>query len=188
MFEDIRIADLPKRTEIKYIDDLVLAMDDLKFESEHPRGERGRFRKKEEDKKVRSKINQIKIDYSKDNILPEINETDAKKLGVKPRKVRLKKSIIERNKIRHPDVKEEETVEIIGNALYKPEKIIKGKGRDTYFHFISRSKGNESPLVLLDVQISEDGFFDIVHYFKVREKSKEFLLKNSEEVGLPFPT
>lgn len=168
--------------------DELMSMDDPSFENIHPRGFRGWFRRKREELKAKSKINQIKIDFSKDNILPEINESDAKKIGVKPRKVRLKKNIIDRNRTKHPDVKDEETISIIGNALYKPEHILTAKGSNKYFHFIGRRNEKESPLVLLDVEISEDGYFDIVHYFKMRDSNKEHILKTSEEVGLPSPT
>lgn len=156
-------------------------------EGDHPRGFHGWFRRKREELKAKSKINQIKIDFSKDNILPEINESDAKKIGVEPRKVRLKKTIIERNHIRHPDVNDNETISIIGNALYKPEQIRTAKGSDKYFHFIGRRSKTDSPIVLLDVELSEDGYFDIVHYFKMRDSSREYIIKNSEEAGLPSP-
>jgi len=184
--EDRQAMDMAMDEE-EYISS-ILAMDDGVFENLHPRGFHGWFRRKREELKAKSKINQIKIDFSKDNILPEINESDAKKIGVKPRKVRLKKSIIERNHIKHPDVKDDETISIIGNALYKPEQIRTAKGSDKYFHFIGRRSEKESPIVLLDVELSEDGYFDIVHYFKMRDSSREYIIKSSEEVGLPSPT
>ena len=120
--------------------------------------------------------------------MPEINEKDAEKIGITPKKVRLKKNIVLRNLKEHPDIYGEEAKEIIAKALYEPEMIIRGKGSDKYFHFIAKREGRNSPLVLLDVEVSQDGFLDIVHYFKIRERSRKSLIKNSEKVGLPFPT
>jgi hypothetical protein len=48
----------------------------------------------------------VKVDFSKDNILPTISKSNAEKLGVEQLPVRLKKGIIDRQKISHSDVKE----------------------------------------------------------------------------------
>ena len=139
-------------------------------EAEHPRDDRGRFTDS-----VQGKINSVKIDFTRDNILPELNEEDLAKIGVKSVPVRLKAKIIERNKRNHRDLSERESEHIIKQALYEPEIIIPAKG-ENYFHFIAKAEEKDSPLVLLDAEI-KDGYFDIVHYFKVRPRSKEKLIK-----------
>ena len=88
----------------------------------------------------------------------------------------IKKNIIDLNKYRHPDISSEEAVSLIAQALYSPEYIVPGK-REGAYHFISQSDGKDSPLVLLDIEQNEDGYFDIVHFFKVRERGKKALIK-----------
>lgn len=125
---------------------------------------------------IEEKIKSVKIDFNKDNILPELNAEDLEELGVESKPVRLKKNIIDLNKYRHPDISSEEAVSLIAQALYSPEYIVPGK-REGAYHFISQSDGKDSPLVLLDIEQNEDGYFDIVHFFKVRERGKKALIK-----------
>ena len=125
---------------------------------------------------IEEKIKSVKIDFNKDNILPELNSEDLEELGVESKPVRLKKNIIDLNKYRHPDISSEEAVSLIAQALYSPEYIVPGKREGSYL-FISQSDGKDSPLVLLDIEQNEDGYFDIVHFFKVRERGKKALIK-----------
>lgn len=151
-------------------------------EEDHPRDDDGKFgkgggkAKKDDTANKNEKIEKIKIDFSKDNILPKLNEEDIKTLGIENKAVRLKKNIIDRNAKRHPDIKEEEAASLIGKALYSPEYIVPGK-REGAFHFISKSKDGKSPLVLLDVEESKDGYLDVVHFFYVRDRGKKALIK-----------
>ena len=63
-----------------------------------------------------------------------------KKQGLEDKPILLKKNIIEKNKLNHPDITEEEAKRIIGNALYRPELILKANAEKTAYHnFISRT-------------------------------------------------
>lgn len=116
------------------------------------------------------KIASVHIERGKDNILPELNEGDLAKIGVTNNKpVLVKASITERNAARHPDIDDEETDKIIGEALYNPAKIFKGN-KETYHHFAQvvrlSSKGTDEPrfgAVLLDVNETLDNF-EVVHW------------------------
>lgn len=184
-YSNIDVDDVPETdtfadVDIDDRDEAGSVFDEWK-EEDHPRAENGQFgsgggNKKENKVNIADKISKVKIDFTKDNVLPELNSEDLEELGVESKPVRLKKDIIERNSERHSDIKEDEAVNLIGKALYSPEYIVPGK-REGSFHFISKSEGGESPLVLLDIEQSEDGYFDIVHFFKVRERSKKALLK-----------
>lgn len=156
-------------------------------EADHPRKKDGKFEKsgtevdkekedKEIDSEIQRKIDSVKIDFTKDNFLPELNAEDLEEIGVESKPVRLKKHIINRNAFRHSDVSDDEASSLIGKALYSPKYIVPGK-REGAYHFISKSEAGKSSLVLLDIEQSEDGYFDIVHFFKVREKSKKALIK-----------
>ena len=123
------------------------------------------------------KIASVHIDFDKDNILPELEEDTLKAMGVKKSKqVLLKKSIIERNAERHPDVKPEDAERLIGETLYSPQYLFKGNDDKPYYSFakvmgISDKKGKTTyGLVLLDVDESKENF-EIVHWHWVRERN-----------------
>lgn len=128
---------------------------------------------------VRKKMESVKIDFTRDNILPEINKEDADYLGIKVRPFRLKKEIIERQDIKHP-LSDKKAQILLSCALYNPEYI--GGERDNgCVNFITSLRHNRNPLVLVDVKESEDGYYDIVHYYFLDEKSNK--KKRAEKEG-----
>lgn len=172
------------------------AEDDASFENKHPRGEGGKFAKKEltkEEKKqiqtkqilkdfeqikksvpkeIADKMNAVNIDYTKDNILPEINKKEAEELGVEVLPIRLKKSSIEIHKSHHPEVDSKTENALLATALYAPDNTAAGKGKG-YIHFAKHIGNNKNSLVLLDMEKTEDGFYDIVHYFFINDKNRK---------------
>lgn len=137
-----------------------------------PRDNRGRWTNTSS-MTAQQKIDSVKIDFSKDNILPELNGEDLAELGIRSAPIRLKKEIIKRNKYRHSDLSDDEAENIIKTALYNPEIIIPGK-KNNYFHFIAKEDGTESPLVLLDIE-EKDGFL-----FKVRTRGRKSLEREKQ--------
>lgn len=129
----------------------------------------------------KDKTIKIKIDFTKDNILPSIREKDAKELGIKEKPVRLKKSIIERQKNKHPET-QTEAEKIISSALYSPDLKVIGK-KEGYMHFIKRIEENNNSLVLIDLKESADGYYDIVHYFRVDERNRKRITKERTNAG-----
>lgn len=119
---------------------------------------------------VRNKMEAVKIDFTKDNVLPEMNKEDADYLGIKVRPFRLKKKIIDRQALVHP-LSADKTNKILSCALYNSE-FIGGKRENGYVNFISSLTDNRNPLVLVDVQESEDGYYDIVHYYFLTNRKK----------------
>lgn len=126
-------------------------------ESKHPRADDGKFTDEsgaektyrqntgyteilanEESKKLTpaEKIASVHIDFTKDNILPELNEEDLAKVGSEVNKrILLKKSIIDRNAAEHQDLTDNDFENIIKNALYSPSEIFKANSEKPYFHF-----------------------------------------------------
>lgn len=122
------------------------------------------------------KIGQVRIDPTKDNLLPELNEEDLATMGLTENKrVLVKKFSLERNAREHGDVKPEDYDFIIGHALYAPDKIVKGKNESgTYFTFVKKLRISQRGkvlhgAVLLDVDKTKDNF-EVVHWHWVREK------------------
>ena len=122
------------------------------------------------------KIASVHIDFDRDNILPELNEEDLEKVGVKENKpVLLKKSIIERNIQRHIDAIPDTEI-ILTQALYNPSEIFPGKNEKPYYTFVkplkisNRNGKDEYGIVLLDVSSTKNNF-EIVHWHWVNEEN-----------------
>ena len=145
-------------------------------EEEHPRNsDDGTFKKK---MSPLEKIASINIDFDKDNILPELENSTLGKIGTKEnRKVLLKKSIIARNEEQHSDVRREDYNTLIGKALYSTQEVRKGKNdKGTYYSllsFVRYSKKKGDPIyatVSIDI-VPKGEYFEIVHFHWVRKKN-----------------
>ena len=199
-----RFADIDEELPADEIpDDLELpeeepALDEWE-ESKHPRKDNGQFGtgsgsqkkgveekekyfgkiKESVSKEAREKMEKVNIDFSKDNFLPEINKKDADELGIEAKPVRLKKSILDRQTAKHPETKESANI-ILASALYAPDIKIPGK-KDGYMHFIKQLSDDNHSLVLLDLQESPEGYFDVVHYFGIDGRNKKRIEKNTNK-------
>ena len=135
------------------------------------------------------KIAGVHIDWTKDNILPELNENDLAKVGASKNKpVLLKKEIIERNAIAHGDLTTEESKKIIAETLYSPAEVFKGNNNKPYYNFVKPlrmsskdGKGVVNGVVLLEVSDNKDNF-EIVHWLYVRsDKIKQLGNKDKKK-------
>ena len=152
-------------------------------EEKHKRDKNGRFAKNgsnnsatlsETDKEIEEKINQLKnIDWNKVNILPKLNKDILKQYGLKDKPVLLKKNIIEKNKLNHPDITNDEAIRIIGNALYKTETVLKGNiNKHTYHNFITRTDDEHSDIVLLELSDEKENY-EIINYHIIRNVDRQ---------------
>ena len=128
------------------------------------------------------KIASVHIDFDRDNLLPELNESELEKIGKKDSKpVLLKKNVIDRNRTRHDDLTDSDFEQIIAKALYSPSEVFPANKEKPYFHFAKiievNSKGKpEIGLVLLDVDDHKDNF-EIVHAQFIRQRSYKAIKK-----------
>jgi hypothetical protein len=124
------------------------------------------------------KIDSVQIDFSRDNMLPELNPEDLAKLGVPSKPVLLKKNIIDRNLARHPDVIKEDFATILSKSLYSPDLVVRetNPGKENYYHFIKHDSKSNS-LVLIELSENKD-YHEIVHLYRVDIISLNRLLKN----------
>ena len=153
------------------------------IEEKNKRDKNGRFAKNgsnnsatlsETDKEIEEKINQLKnIDWNKDNILPKLNKDILKQYGLKDKPVLLKKNIIEKNKLNHSDITNDEAIRIIGNALYKTETVLKGNiNKHTYYNFITRTDDEHSDIVLLELSDEKENY-EIINYHIIRNVDRQ---------------
>lgn len=126
------------------------------------------------------KIDSVKIDFSKDNTLPKLNQDTIDELGPDADKpILLKKNIIDRNKQVHPEVKEEEYNKLIGTALYAPDVVFPGNPDKPYYNFIKRIGEQKHSLVLLEVTCNKDNC-EIVHAHWLTDKSRKTIEKKKQ--------
>jgi hypothetical protein len=118
------------------------------------------------------KIQSININFEGDTILPGLNRETLRENGLPDKPVLLKSNIIEKNELAHPDVAHSEYKEIIGAALYRPERVLKANAEKPYLNFISRTGENKSAIALLDVTETKDNF-EIVNLHWARDESRE---------------
>jgi hypothetical protein len=111
------------------------------------------------------KIDSIKIDFDKDNTLPGLNAEDLSKQGKADKPVLLKKSIIDRNLERHPDISKAEYNNLIGKSLYDHNEDFPGF-KDGYVNLVSRLNDRSNSLVLVEMAESKDNY-EIVHIMKI---------------------
>ena len=189
-FSNIDVDDVPESESFSDIDDVDKAgavydeaMDEWD-ESKHPRAENGQFGNGNGNKKVNTeeKIRKVKIDFSKDNILPELNEEDLEELGVKSKPVLLKKSIIDRNLSQHPEVSKDDYEMLTATALYNADAIIPGNAEKPYYNFIARVSDKKSSVVLLEVADNKDNF-EIVHLHWAKDKQRRTLERKGNKIN-----
>lgn len=189
-FSNIDVDDVPESESFSDIDDVDKAgavydeaMDEWD-ESKHPRAENGQFGNGNGNKKVNTeeKIRKVKIDFSKDNILPELNEEDLEELGVKSKPVLLKKSIIDRNLSQHPEVSKDDYEMLTATALYNADAIIPGNAEKPYYNFIARVSDKKSSVVLLEVADNKDNF-EIVHLHWAKDKQRRTLERKRNKIN-----
>ncbi|MCH5201903.1 MAG: DUF1073 domain-containing protein [Oscillospiraceae bacterium] len=138
-------------------------------ESEHPRDKKGQFSKT------------VSIDFTKDNILPNLNQEQLDVLGVENKPVLLKKSVIDRTQSQHPEVSPEDYKEIIETALYNPDLVVPGNEKKPYYNFIARVGEDKNSVVLLEVSNEKENF-EIVHIHWARDKSRKSLERKGARI------
>ena len=148
--------------------------DNKQEDKEETNNEDSSEEKQKEEKEIKEKIEQLeKIDWTKDNTLPNFPKSFLKKQGLEDKPILLKKNIIERNKQQHPDITEEQAIRILGNSLYRTEAILKGKSkRPDYYNLITRIDNNYNDLVTVELSNEKDNY-EIVHFFIIRNTTRK---------------
>ena len=133
------------------------------------------------------KIASVHIDFSRDNILPELNEDSLNKLGsTQNKKVLLKGATIKRNLGKHIDVTQDVMQDIIFQALYDPVDIFPANPSNAnYYHMASfveipEKNGLKMGLVLLDIDKSKE-YFEVGHAYFVDGKGFEKTKKKASK-------
>lgn len=120
------------------------------------------------------KIDSVKIDFSRDNILPGLNQEDLAALGKEDKPVLLKKDIVTKNLKHHPEVAKEDYDRIVGQSLYNPDGIFPGSSKEPRFNFVSRIGDDKSTLTLLEMAETKDNYEIInLHWIKDRQRKQK---------------
>lgn len=154
-------------------------------ESKHPRDKDGKFSETGGNKNMKEiskeKIDSVRIDFSKDNYLPELNEEDLAELGKPKKPILVSKRMLDRNKKEHPELSEEEYSYMIAKALYDPDFVFPANPEKTnYYHFISNIGDKHHSGVVLELSDKKENY-ETVHLHKLRNKSLRTLLKRKKD-------
>ena len=129
-------------------------------------------------------------------VLPALSQKLLNLIGKKSKPVLLKKNILEKNKINHPDLSPQDCRENIG-AIYNCDLIIQPNPNGKPGYFMLVSVGGKNKQSLLEISENKESF-EIVNYHylndrqlqqKINRANKESgIVKNVTEGGLPSPT
>ena len=154
-------------------------------ETDHPRDEAGKFTDKGASresatlsKEVQTKIDSVKIDFTRDNILPELNKEDLEELGIKSKPVLVSKRMLDRNKQAHKEISEKEYSILLSIGLYNNQYIFKANPeKPNYYHFIGKLEdGKHNAGIIIELAETKENF-EVVHITKLRDKSVEQIKK-----------
>ena len=140
--------------------------------------------KQKEEKEIKEKIEQLeKIDWKKDNTLPNFPKSLLKEYGFQDKPILLKFNIIDRNfNERHKDVDKEKAIKILGNALYKTDEIFYGRvDRPNYYNFIHYTDDGHSDLVLVEIEEKKENY-EIVHFYSMNKRGQRKLEKQTDKL------
>ena len=132
----------------------------------------------EEDKEIKEKI-----DWTKDNTLPNFPKSLLKEYGFQDKPILLKFNVIDRNfNERHKDVDKEKAIKILGNALYKTDEIFYGRvDRPNYYNFIHYTDDGHSDLVLVEIEEKKENY-EIVHFYSMNKRGQRKLEKQTDKL------
>lgn len=143
----------------------------------------------EEESEIQRKISSVHIDYTKDNVLPELNKDTLQKIGIKEdKKVLLKKNIIDRNfsSEHHGDLTKSDFENILKKVLYRPSRAWHSKGDvPNYIHLESYvttgTRGKKLyGLVLIDRMDTKE-YIEIVHAYYTDDKGLQRAMKKIDK-------
>ena len=119
----------------------------------------------------------VNIHFDEDNVLPGLNQKTLKALNQKSKPVLLKKSVIDRNLDKHPDVGMNEYNYLLGQALYRDPSFFPGQ-KDGYVNLVTQLGVGRNALVLLEMSDKKDNF-EIVHLMKINDNNLRRMKKRS---------
>ncbi len=155
-----------------------------KDDKEETNNEDSSEEKQKEEKEIKEKIEQLeKIDWTKDNTLPNFPKSLLKKYGFQDKPILLKFNVIDRNfNERHKDVDKEKAIKILGNALYKTDEIFYGReDRPNYYNFIHYTDDGHSDLVLVEIEEKKENY-EIVHFYSMNKRGQRKLEKQTDKL------
>ena len=137
------------------------------------------YNKMEDEEEQPKEKEEMKIDFSKDNNFPKINNNELEKINkilqeknidtIKESKpIIFKYKSILRNKEKHPDILEKDYAFFIKEAIYNPVDINAGR-KDGYLEFLGDISEKHYSSVVIDTT-DENNIFAIAHVHKKRKK------------------
>lgn len=112
-----------------------------------------------------------------DYVLPDIPVFILEKLDKSKKPLVLKKSIIEKNKQNHKEVKIEDYNKILCDGIYNADIILKTSENDDYFNFIHIDESLNTQVL---VELSENkNQYEVVNFYRLSKKSLKNRIKKA---------
>ncbi|MBR1769243.1 MAG: hypothetical protein IJ748_02180, partial [Bacteroidales bacterium] len=106
-------------------------------------------------------------------------------LGIKGRKVIIKKNIFERNKLRHQDLSPENSREILREALYNTDLYGQNQKKKRPYNWVvinTKDASGDNRIVLLEIREDKENV-EIVHWHYLDDRSVEKIRRQAEREG-----
>ena len=132
----------------------------------------------DEDMTPSEKAKAVKIDFRKNNILPELSPENMDLIGVQKRKPVFLRRTLRRNKIAHSELRRTDYNRLTGESLYSPiMPPLQDINKKGYWHFIgSIDAGERFSFVLLDSSKEKENL-EIVHVLKMNKRGFRKFMK-----------
>jgi hypothetical protein len=85
----------------------------------------------------------------------------------------LKKSVLDKNTLAHPDVPVSFYGDIVGQALYRPDAVVRGHATKPYYNFLSSFGGGDNATTLLQIRDTGSGMLEVVNFHMLDDRAMQ---------------
>lgn len=118
--------------------------------------------------------------------LPDLSASDLALIGKTKKPVLLKKNIVEKNKLSHPEISITDNNNILANSLYQADLILQPKPQEkpNYYQFIKVSPDGKHISSVIEINENKDNF-EVVSWYRLKDRTlKQTKEKTGREGGL----
>ena len=106
-------------------------------------------------------------------------------IGIVEKRILLKRGVLAKNAIRHPDLSPDDSRQILNNALYSPNKYGKNRPVTKPTYWVAIKSSSISSLVVIEVSETKE-FIEIVGWRYANEKNLAQLERQAQREGGQF--
>lgn len=123
--------------------------------------------------------------FERSVLLPTPSKGLSEAIGINGKRTLLKRGVFAKNAIRHPDLSPEDSRNIIGNALYSPDKYGKNRPVTKPNYWVAIKSSVNSSVVVIEVSETKN-YVEIVGWRYANERNLAQLEKQAQREGGQF--